>query len=226
MTHITPALFQFLNELKLNNNREWFQKNKLRYEQDVKDPLLRYITDFGEFLPEISPHYTAIPKVNGGSLFRIYRDVRFSKDKTPYKTAAAIHFRHEAGKSAHAPGFYLHLEPGMVFVGCGIWQPDSVAINKIRMAIAEGPDKWRAAIGNPDFKRSYSLMGDSLKRPPRGFDADHPLIDDLKRKDFIGSVELSEEDACRDDFLNRYVDLCKKASPLMQFLTEAIGLPW
>ena len=226
MSPITPALFDFLRELKLNNNRQWFEVNKTRYEQVVKQPLLEFITDFGTFLPEISPHYLAIPKATGGSMFRIYRDVRFSKDKSPYKTAAALQFRHEQGKDVHAPGFYLHLEPESVFAGCGIWQPDTQTANKIRSAIANRPDNWLAAIQDTAFHKTFTLEGESLKQPPRGFDADHPLVEDLKRKDFIGSVELSEQIVCQDDFLTQYVEMCKTASPLMRFLTEALGLAW
>jgi uncharacterized protein (TIGR02453 family) len=226
MSHITPALFDFLRELKLNNNREWFNANKARYEQVVKQPLLDFIAEFGDFLPEISTHYLAIPKATGGSMFRIYRDVRFSKDKSPYKTAAAMQFRHEQGKNVHAPGFYLHLEPDSVFAGCGIWQPDTQTANKIRSAIVEQPDIWQEAIQDAEFQKTFSFGGESLKRPPRGFDVDHPLIEDLKRKDFIGSVELSEQAVCQDDFMANYVEICKAASPLMQFLTEAIGLAW
>jgi len=187
---------------------------------------LQFITDFGAHLPEISSNYIASPKATGGSMFRIYRDVRFSKDKSPYKTAAAVQFRHIAGKDVHAPGFYLHLEPGSVFAGCGIWRPESKVATKIREAIVDKPDAWHAVIGDEAFRKAFQLEGESLKRPPRGFDANHPLIEDLKRKDFIASAELSEEIVCRDDFLERYVNLCKAASPLMQFLTEALGLTW
>jgi uncharacterized protein (TIGR02453 family) len=226
MSHITPALFDFLRELKQNNNRQWFQANKARFEQDVKEPLLEFIADFGKHGPELSPHYLAIPKATGGSMFRIYRDVRFSKDKSPYKTAAAVHFRHEEGKNVHAPGFYLHMEPGGVFAGCGIWQPDTQTANKIRSAIAAQPDIWLSAIQDEAFQRAFTLGGDKLKRPPKGFNPEHPLVEVLKRKDFIGSVDLSEGDSCRDDFLARYVEMCKAAGPLMRFPTEAIGLPW
>ena len=222
----TPALFDYLRELKSNNNRDWFQANKSRYERDVKDPLLSFIADFADRVPEISPHIAAIPRASGGSMFRIYRDIRFSKDKTPYKTGAALHFRHERGKDVHAPGYYLHLEPGSVFMGAGIWKPDGETVNKIRSRIDAKPDEWRKTIGDKAFTSTFSLEGDSLKRPPRGFDPDHPLIQDLKRKDYIGSKELSEEVVLRDDFLDHYVDLCKKSAPLMRFISLSIGLSW
>ncbi len=222
----TPALFDFLGELKSNNNRDWFQDNKSRYEKDVKDPLLLFIAEFADRVPEISPHIAAIPRATGGSMFRIYRDLRFSKDKTPYKTAAALHFRHERGKDVHAPGYYLHLEPGSVFMGAGIWKPDGETVSKIRSRIDAKPGEWREIIGNKTFTSTFSLEGDSLKRPPRGYDPDHPLIQDLKRKDFIGSLELSEDIVMRNDFLDYYLDLCKKSASLMHFICLSIGLNW
>jgi len=224
--YIRPELFQFLRELKENNNRSWFEANKTRYDNYIKNPLFDFIEAFGDRLPAISPHYQAIPRVSGGSLFRIYRDLRFSQDKTPYKTAAALHFRHESARDVHAPGFYLHLEPGEVFVGCGIWKPDTGTVTRIRTRIAEHPDLWLSVKDHPDFRAVFSLEGDSLKKPPRGFDPDHPLMEDIKRKDFLGSVVLDEKTACRDDFLDYYVELCTRAAPFMRFLTESLGLSW
>jgi uncharacterized protein (TIGR02453 family) len=224
--YITPELFGFLTELKANNNREWFQANKQRYESQVREPLLRFITDFGLRLAEISPHYVADARKSGGSLFRIYRDVRFSKDKSPYKTAAGVQFRHESGKDVHAPGFYLHLEPGEVFVGVGIWHPDNKTLGKIRDAIVENSDRWQRAKTDAAFAKTFTLGGDSLKRAPKGYDPEHPLIDDLKRKDFIASTPFSQADACRVDFIDRFAETCRTSAPFMEFLTTAIGLPW
>ena len=110
--HFGREMFEFLADLALNNNREWFHANKARYESVVRGWLVTFVEDFGERLREVSPHMVADPRPTGGSIFRIYRDVRFAKDKSPYKTQAAVHFRHKAGKDAHAPGVYLHLEPG------------------------------------------------------------------------------------------------------------------
>ena len=223
---IKYELFKFLSELKENNNRDWFQSNKDRYENDVKDPLLSFIAAFAERAPEISTNIMVIPRVQGGSLFRIYRDVRFSKDKTPYKTGAGMHFRHKRGKDVHAPGYYLHLEPGEVFAGCGIWKPNTETVNKIRRKIAEHPDMWLAILEDKKFKKTFTLGGDSLKRPPRGFDPDHPLIEDLKRKDYLASIVLNEKIVGEPDFLDYYVELCKTAAPFMEFLTRAVGLDW
>lgn len=224
--HISPELFRFFRELKENNNREWFEANKKRYVKQVQEPLLQFITDFGLRLPEISRHYLADSRKVGGSLFRIYRDVRFSKDKSPYKTVAGVQFRHESGKDVHAPGFYLHLEPGGVFVGVGIWHPDTRTLNKIRDAIVENPTRWEQATTNETFRQLYTLEGESLKRAPKGYDPDHPFVDDLKRKDFIAATPFSEAEACAPDFIDRFAGACRVAVPFMEFLTKSIGLPW
>lgn len=221
-----PQLFSFLRELKRNNNREWFQENKERYLREVRDPMLVFIEAFGRPLDGISRNFLADPRPTGGSMFRIYRDTRFSKSKEPYKTHAAAQFRHVAGKDVHAPGFYLHLEPGSVFAGAGLWHPDAKTANLIRGAIAADPAGWKRATGGRTFKRDFTFEGDSLKRPPRGFDADHPLIEDLKRKDFIVITGYTQRQACAPDFLGRFTRTCRTAAPMMRFLTEAIGLAW
>ena len=227
MSHIRPALFDFFRDLDANNHREWFLANKHRYEADVKEPLLRLIVDFTGLLGEISTRFRAIPKV-GGSLFRIYRDVRFSKDKRPYKTAAGVHFRHEAGKNAHAPGFYLHLGPEEVFAAVGIWGPDTRTLTRIRQAIVNEPDTWESVTVDPAFTAMFTTAfdGESLKRAPRGFDPNHRFITDLKRKHFVVSAALSEGEACHADFLERLARIYGNGSDFMEFLTRAIGLEW
>ena len=224
--HITPELFAFFRELERNNNRQWFQSHKERYEQEVRLPLQRFIMDFQQPLERISRHFRADPRPVGGSLFRIYRDVRFSPDKSPYKTHGGIQFRHEQGKDVHAPGFYLHLEPNNVFAAVGLWRPDSHALGRIREAIASDPRAWLQAKSAPKFNRLYELSGDSLKRAPQGYDPGHPQIEDLKRKDFIAHVLLSEQQACAADFPDRYARLCSAAAPFMRYLTETLDLPW
>jgi uncharacterized protein (TIGR02453 family) len=223
---ITPKLFAFFRDLKKNNTREWFEANKDRYESDVREPLLAFIDSFAQPLYAISPHFRADARKQGGSLFRIYRDVRFSKDKTPYKTQAGVHFRHERAKDAHAPGFYLHLDPGEVFLGGGIWHPDKDTLIKIRAALVDHPDAWRKAVGGAAFRRRFSLDGDSYKRVPAGVDPEHPLIEDLMRKDFIALHDSSVQEVCAADFPKKFAATCKALTPLMKFLTEAVGLPF
>ncbi len=220
--YFTASLFQFLVDLRFNNNREWFQANKKRYESEVRDPMLRFIADVGPHLETVSKRFVADPRPRGGSLFRIYRDVRFSKDKSPYKTNVGAHFRHEVGRDVHAPGFYLHLEPGQVFVAGGVWHPSGSALTKIRDAIVEHPKAWKQATSS----NTLTLGGESLKRPPKGYESDHPLIEDLKRKDFIAHVELTEEQACAPDFMDVFTQTCHTFAPLNKFLTTALELPW
>ena len=219
-----PAFFDFLRELKVNNERSWFEANKARYHADVRDPMLDFIAAFAEPLAGISPHFVADPRANGGSLFRIYRDTRFSPDKTPYKTNAGAHFRHIAGKDAHAPGFYLHLEPDSCFAACGIWHPGGDALAEIRNAIIENPAGWTRITHAKAFRDTFTLMGQSLKRPPRGYDAAHPLIEDLKRKDFIAGTVFHEADAIRPDFLQRFTQLARSGAAFVGFLSRAVGV--
>jgi uncharacterized protein (TIGR02453 family) len=224
--HIGVELFDFFLELKQNNSKEWFRDNKERYEHMVRLPLQRFIMDFEQPLRRISPHFRADPRPVGGSLFRIYRDVRFSPDKSPYKTHGGIQFRHEQGKDVHAPGFYLHLEPANVFAAVGIWRPGSATLGRIREAISADPPAWVRVKTNPEFNKVYELGGESLKRAPQGYDPDHPQIEDLRRKDFVAMATLSEEDACAPDILQRYARLCASAAPFMKFLTGTLDLPW
>ena len=222
---IPPALFDFLRELRENNDRGWFEENRERYAAEVRDPVLDFIAAFAEPLEAISPHFRADPRPNGGSLFRIHRDTRFSRDKTPYKTNVGAHFRHAAGRDAHAPGFYLHLEPGRCFAGVGVWRPGGEAVGHIRDAIVARPVVWRRVTGAA-FAKTFAMHGESLKRPPRGYDADHPLIEDLKRKDFIAMVGLSEAEAVEPDFLERFAGIARTGSPFVRFLSEAVGVPF
>jgi uncharacterized protein (TIGR02453 family) len=224
--HFTPALFGFLRDLEHNNDRDWFAANKARYVAEVRDPMLDFIAGFAPHLESISTRYVADPRANGGSLFRIHRDVRFAKDKRPYKTNAGAHFRHEAARDAHAPGFYLHLEPGGVFAASGVWHPDGPALAKIRDAIAGDAGAWRRVTSGKALGARGELAGESLKRPPRGYDTDHPLIDDLKRKDFFALARYSEEESCAPGFMDEFAQTCRTFSPLTRFLTRALDLPW
>ncbi len=215
----------FLEELSANNNREWFQDNKQRYEDLVRNPALDFIGAMGPRLEKISTRFEAIPKRSGGSLMRIYRDTRFGYDKTPYKTNIGIQFRHALGKDIHAPGFYVHIEPHDVFVGVGSWRPDSASLAKIRARIAEKSEHWREVVQNKVFGRHFELVGDALKRPPRGYDRDHPLIDELKRKDFIAIKRLGEGDIQSPRFIDDVVKRFRDGLPLMTFLCKALEIP-
>ncbi len=224
--YFTPGFFEFLRELKANNNRPWFTAHKARYETEVRDPMLQFIADFAPRLRRISRRYLADPRPVGGSMFRIYRDIRFSPDKSPYKTNVGASFDHSAAKDMQAPGFYMHLSPGEVFVAGGLYQLDSPTAAKIRDAIAAQPQQWTRTISAPAFKAHLHLGGSRLARPPRGYDPAHPLIEDLKLKSFMAVSTFTEEAACSPNFMDRFVKTCEAAGPFMRFLATAVGLPW
>jgi len=224
--YFSAETFVFLRQLAENNNRQWFQQNKKRYEEHIMDPAIRFIIDFKPLIGEITRQFAADPRPVGGSLFRIYRDVRFSKDKSPYKTNMGIQFRHNMGKDVHAPGYYLHLEPRNVFAAIGIWHPDSTTLGKIRNAIIEHPLSWKRAVNGKHFCSRFDLSGDSLRRAPKGYDPGHPLIGDLKRKDFIGTAILSRKAVGNSEFPRNFAEICKTGTSLVKFLCNAIGLPF
>jgi len=214
----SPEAFVFLRQLKRNNDREWFAKNKARYQTSIVEPALSFIGNFAPQLERISPFFVADARPTRGSLFRIYRDTRFSPDKRPFKTHVGIHFSHASGKDAHAPVFYLHLEPDNCFAAAGIWHPDNRVLTRVRMAIARDTQQWAKV------RKKLTLEGDRLSRPPRGFDASHPFIEDLKMKDFVASVALSQDQICSDRLMHDFVSACRKMSPLVEFTAKALGL--
>jgi uncharacterized protein (TIGR02453 family) len=217
----SPELFAFLRDLAANNDREWFAANKARYVTEVQEPALAFVEDVGMRLPEVSRHFVADARTTGGSVFRLHRDLRFSKDKSPYKTQVGIQFRHARSRDVHAPGFYVNLEPGRVFMACGTWRPDRDTLHAIRTAIAARPARWQGIVEDPAFTQHFTLGGEALKRPPAGFDRDHPLIEELKRKDFIAAADLSESDATASGFLDQFLDLCTEAGDFMRFLCDS-----
>ena len=222
--YFSKQTFGFLEALVENNNREWFEAHRQEYEDVVRTPALAFISDMANEMPAISPHFRAISKKVGGSLMRIHRDIRFGKDKTPYKTNIGIQFRHEVGKDIHAPGYYLHIEPGGCFIGVGLWRPDAEALFKIREAIAKNADAWIAVRDDKTFSRHFTLEGDTLANAPRGYAKDHPQVEDLKRKDFISLAELRETTVTSKNFRPQVVEHFREAAPFMRFLCEALAL--
>lgn len=224
--HFQPSLFRFLKQLSRNNNRPWFQENKLRYERDVLEPSLAFIRAFRPRLKKISEFFTAVDRRSGGSLMRVYRDTRFHGKDEPYKTNVGIQFRHEFGRDIHAPGFYVHLEPGYSFLAAGLWRPDSITLRSIREAIVDNPARWRHIQSDKKFRTFFSLEGDSLKKCPLGFPADHPCIEDLRRTDFIGIDYLEDEQTLQDAFIDYVAQTFTTAKPFMRFLCEAMNVPF
>jgi uncharacterized protein (TIGR02453 family) len=222
--YFSKQTFDFLSALAGHNNREWFQAHLHEYEDLVRAPALAFISDMADDINAISPHFRALSKKVGGSLMRIHRDIRFGTDKTPYKTNIGIQFRHEAGKDIHAPGYYVHIEPGGCFVGVGLWHPDSDALFKIREAIVKNGDDWVAARDYKAFSKHFAPEGDALANAPRGYARDHPLVEDLKRKDYISLAELRESTVTSRNFRSQVVERFRQASPYMRFLCKALDL--
>lgn len=222
----TPAVFQFLAELGLNNEREWFQEHKARYEMDVREPARAFVRAMAPGLAKISKHITASDKKVGGALMRIHRDVRFSKDKSPYKTNVGVHFRHDAGKDVHAPGIYLHIEPGSVFLGVGMYHPERDALAALRQAIVDDPRAWKKVRDASAFDRGWRWGGDTLSRAPKGFDATHPLIDDIKRKDFIAVIDLEPELVVASGMVETLLGRIREQAGLLAWQARVLELAW
>ncbi len=218
--YFTPDLFRFLTRLKRNNNRDWFQAHKDDYENCARQPAIRFITDFAGPLYDVAPYLVADPRGARGSLFRIYRDTRFSSDKRPYKTHLAMRFSHR-GKDVHSPGFYLHLEPGGCFAASGLWHPEPPTLLKVRNAIVERCDDWckiRKLMNWDDASK--------LSRPPRGFPSDHEFVEDLKLRDLGTAVDFTDKQVCSPRFMEIFTDACRRMSPVAAFLSKAVGLPF
>lgn len=222
----TPATLKFLRDLRRHNERDWFHANKPRYVAVARDPALAFVAAFSGPLEKISTCFEADPRPVGGSLFRIHRDVRFSKDKSPYKTSIGIQFRHESARDVHAPGFYLHVEPRASFVGVGLWHPAPPDARTVRTAIVADAAGWKRAARGGTFGKRFELSGERLARPPRGFDPDHPLVEDLKRKDFVATREVPDDELLDARFPATFARDCRAAAPFVKFLCGALDLPF
>jgi uncharacterized protein (TIGR02453 family) len=227
--HFKKGVFDFLNELESNNEKAWWEDNKDRYITVIREPALEFINDFEVSLKKISTHFVADSRTVGGSLMRPYRDVRFSKDKTPYKTNVGIQFRHEQGKNVHAPGFYLHIEPRACFAGVGLWKPETPVARAIRQAIYDEPADWRKAAKGKAFTDTWSIephAEEMLKRVPKDFDQGHPYPDDLRLKSFIAGSKLSQGLVTSSGFDSELASMFRKASNFTLFLCDSIGIPF
>lgn len=225
---LSPDLFRFLRELAANNNKEWFSENQPRFREVVQRPMLKFIETMAPWLATHTPAFVADTRLNGGSLFRIHRDTRFSADKAPYKTNVGCNFRHRIGKDAHAPGYYVHLSPGEILFGGGIWVPPTPVLSKIRDAIVFDPQRWQKIKDAPPFRSRFGDLGDCemLKTAPRGFSADHPHLHDLKRKSLYAFGTCTEEEVCSADFPDRVMETFSALAPMMKFISETLGIGW
>ena len=214
--------FRFLRELADHNEKPWFEANKARFLEHVQAPSLAFVRAVGPSLLGLSRHLKVDDRPVGGSVMRIYRDIRFAKDKRPYKTAVGIRFSNlDCPADEPFPGFFLHVAPGESTLHSGAWFLEGPMLQRMRQAIAKRATEWsrvRTAVGGVD--------GEALRRPPAGFAADHPHIEDLKRKGFYASVEFTDAQVVRPDFAKRFVAACEQVDPLNRFLARATGVPY
>ncbi|HTT26150.1 MAG TPA: TIGR02453 family protein [Thermoplasmata archaeon] len=217
-----PDALAFLRDLSRHNDRPWFQENKGRYERAVQAPALRFIEAMAPKLARLSSHLVADARPFGGSMTRIYRDTRFSKDQSPYHTHIGIHFSHDqAGKEQNLPGFFFRLCPGESFVASGVWRPEPPALNRIRRAIVTSPTSWGRAVGN-----GVELGGESYVRVPPGIDPNHRYANDLRHKDFVAMLPFRDREISAPSFGRGFEAACRRLNPLNRFLAGALGIPW
>jgi uncharacterized protein (TIGR02453 family) len=215
------AGIDFLKKLKKNNNREWFQKHKEEYEQDVKSPMQCLIATLRDRLRDEIPEMDFNPK---RSIFRIYRDVRFSKNKAPYKTNIAASFELRGRKkSTETPGLYVGIEQGSVFVGGGLYMPGGDQLKAIRKSIVVKPDEFLAVVEDKRFTKVFGgIMGEKLQKAPLGFPKDHPMIEHLKHKQwFVGREWSNESISYSKKFAGTVAELLIETMPLVRWLIKA-----
>ncbi|MGH2568576.1 MAG: DUF2461 domain-containing protein [Bacteroidota bacterium] len=216
---------EFLRRLKRNNRREWFAKHKDEYEALVKLPMQSLIVALQPYFAEFAPEYELHPK---RSIFRIYRDTRFSKDKTPYKTHVAAHaVLRGKPKGLGASGYYFHIEPGEVYVGAGIYMPESDLLKKIRLTIVERPQEFLSIVKSGRFKKTFAeleMKEDRLQRVPAGFDKNDPMAEWLRYKHYFAGVSLPVSKCHKRGFANDVARVCEEATPLVKFLNRALGI--
>lgn len=224
-TGFSNKTYEFLAGLTHNNERAWFEAHRADYETHVVAPALALIADLDGVVRAISPHYRGVPKKIGGSLMRIYRDTRFSRDKTPYKTNVGIQLRHEAAGDIHAPGYYIHLSLEETFVGVGTWRPEPDDLKAIRQRIAAKTREYSAAL-EAGAGVGLTPSGESVTRMPRDFDAGHELAAEIRRKDFLLGADLPPDLYMGPELVTTLTAKFQAATPYMQFLCAALGAPF
>jgi uncharacterized protein (TIGR02453 family) len=219
---IQPATLTFLKSLKKNNNREWFENNRSKYEAAK--------LDFEQFVEEVLAKLSiSDPSVSElkakDCMFRINRDVRFSKNKAPYKTNMAMYIS-KGGKKSNNAGYYLHCEPGSSFIAGGIWMPMPADLKKIRQEIDYSFDELKKITGNKKFKQAFGDLEKttetSLTRPPKGYEDDNAAIEYLKLKSFIATSPVADDVFTSKDLVKKVVTQFEIIKPLVEFLNRAV----
>ena len=224
-TYFSAASFRFLRALARNNDKAWFAAHKQQYEDHVREPFLRLLVDLQPDLAQVSTHFRSDPKTVGGSLFRIYRDARFSNDKSPYKPWQGARLYHERRKQVPAPSFYLHLQPGQCFVGAGLWHPEPDTQRRIRQFIVDNPGSWKAAAHAPKFRKRFEFEeAEKLVRAPRGFPAEFEFIDDLRHRNFVFWRSLPDETVTGPRLRQVVAADLAALGPFMDYLCAALDL--
>lgn len=215
----TPKTLSFLRSLKRNNRREWFHQRKDQYEQHCRGPMVAVIERLANDLPAFAPGLVADPKV---SLFRQYRDTRFSGDKTPLKTHIGATFPNRTLGRLNGAGLYFEVAPTWVWIGGGLWAPDTSQLHLVREHIAANHRQLDAIVKSPGFKKLGGLRGDTLTRVPRGFAKDHPAAAYLKHRQFLGFREEPAAFAASPTFYKQLAGTLKTIVPLVNFLNEPL----
>ena len=223
MQHFTPAFFAFLRELHENNNRDWFAVNRSRFLADVERPMLAFINDFAPALRSISPAYIVDRRRIGGSMYRIYRDTRFSDDKTPLKTYVAAHFPSRRFGRSGGAGLYVEITPGWVWMGGGMYMPSGPDLQAIREHVADTYPRIHRIVTSPSFNKTVGpLGGDQLTRVPRGYLKDHPAADYLRYKQFLAGCEYPPQFATSARFYSELLSVFRTITPLVRFLNQPL----
>lgn len=213
VTNISSSVYKFLKDLKKNNNREWFEVHKKEFK--IEESTVK------KFFADLNSEMNQYDEIDKMKMFRIYRDVRFSKNKTPYKAHLSGSFHRVKPKLRG--GYYLHIEPGNTFIACGFWEPEKNDLLRIRKEIEMDDSELRKIINNKEFKDVYGkLEGDELKTAPRGFDKEHPAVDLLRMKQYIAVKRFTDKEALAPDFMKKINNSYKTARPWFDYMSEVL----
>jgi len=210
----------FLRALKRNNRREWFQPRKDQFDAQVRAPMMAIVERLAGDLRAVAPEIVVDPKT---AMYRIYRDTRFSENKTPYKTHVAAVFPWRGLAKHEGAGLYFHVSPDEVWIGGGMYAPQTAQLQAVREHIAANVRRLRAIVESPGFRRDVgALDGERLQRVPRGFPKDHEAVEYLKYRQFLAGRELPAAFACNPKFYTTLLGVFRQVAPLARFLNEAL----
>ena len=219
-SRFSPKTISFLRALKRNNRREWFVPRKEQYEEHVRAPMVTLLERLADDMRSFAPELVSDPKI---SLFRVYRDTRFSSDKRPYKTHVAARFPIRTFPRGEGAGLYFEIAPGWVWMGGGMYMPTTADLHDIRAQITSTYPKFHRLVTGPAFKKSVGeLTGDRLMRMPLGYAKDHPAAHYLQFKQFLGACEYDVSLATSPRFYRELLKVFKGVAPLVQFLNAAL----